>query len=420
MSSGEQRLWDLGRIVAVSQDDAVRSSDLSRARREFLQHVDEALAVQANRRWSFPSWRARISLPFVGATLVTTVLVLTGSWLVMRWKSPLVLTVEGHPEARVGDWLAAPEHAPLELTFSDGSRVELAPKARGRVLEVDANGSHVMLERGAATVQVAKRPGARWRFSVGPFTVDVLGTRFDLAWDPEQDDFTLRLAEGRVSLSGCNFREGRLVLPGETVRASCEARRFEVTAEAEVTQPTPPEKASPAVEEILPERPSPRPALQKESKVTNWRDVAREGDYAGALALVEAAGFEGFLGEASAADLALLGDVARLAHQYDRALSAYQAVRQRFAGTMASSTAAYHIARLYFDRMGAYSRAAEWFETYLTEQPQGGLAREATGRWLESLQRSGNQAGARTVAERYLQRYPQGPHAALARSILRP
>src|SRR5690606_3768804 len=191
---------------------------------------------------------------FLGAAAATTLLVLGGGWLVMRWRAPLVMTVEGHPEARVGDWLAAPEHAPLELTFSDGSRVELAPKARGRVLDVDAKGSHVMLERGAATVQVAKTPGARWRFSVGPFTVDVLGTRFDLAWDPEHDAFTLRLAEGRVSLSGCSFREGRLVLPGETVRASCEARRFEVTADVAPTPPSPAESASSAAEEVLPGR----------------------------------------------------------------------------------------------------------------------------------------------------------------------
>lgn len=420
MNSREQQLWDLGRIVAVAQDDARASSDLSRARRHFLQHVDDTLALQESRKWSFAGWRDRILMPFAWATAITTVLVLGGTWLVMRWERPLAFTVQGQPEARVGDWLAAPEHAPMALSFSDGSRVELAPQARGRVLDVDANGSHVMLERGAAAVKVTKGPDTHWRFSVGPFVVDVLGTRFDLAWDPERDDFTLRLAEGRVSVSGCNFREGRLVLPGETVRASCVARRFEVTSEANTTKTAAAEEATPEQEETHPKRGPRRAARRMEAKVADWREIARGGDYSKALALVETTGFERVLSEASAADLALLGDVARLGHQYDRALSAYQAVRRRFAGTMASSTAAYHIARLYFDRLGAYSRAAEWFEIYLTEQPQGGLAREATGRWLESLQRSGNQAGARRVAERYLQQHPQGPHAPLARSIVRP
>ena len=36
---------------------------------------------------------------------------------------------------------------------------------------------------------------------------------------------------------------------------------------------------------------------------------------------------------------------------------------------------------------------------------------------MESLERSGDGAGARRVAEAYLKRYPDGPHAAIAKGL---
>jgi TolA-binding protein len=62
--------------------------------------------------------------------------------------------------------------------------------------------------------------------------------------------------------------------------------------------------------------------------------------------------------------------------------------------------------------------AAQWFDTYLREQPQGLLAREAAGRLIESYRASGNASAAQTAAARYLARYPHGPHASLARQAL--
>jgi len=44
---------------------------------------------------------------------------------------------------------------------------------------------------------------------------------------------------------------------------------------------------------------------------------------------------------------------------------------------------------------------------------------EATGRLLESLQRSGQKGRAHNVAEQYLAKYPRGAQAALAQQLLR-
>ena len=46
------------------------------------------------------------------------------------------------------------------------------------------------------------------------------------------------------------------------------------------------------------------------------------------------------------------------------------------------------------------------------------LAREAAGRLVEAYHQSGDNDRARKAAEQYLRRYPNGPHTALARSVL--
>ena len=67
---------------------------------------------------------------------------------------------------------------------------------------------------------------------------------------------------------------------------------------------------------------------------------------------------------------------------------------------------------------GRHRDAASGFEQYLTEFSDGALAREAMGRLMESSLAAGNQAGARAAARDYLERFPEGPHAPLARSLV--
>jgi hypothetical protein len=88
-------------------------------------------------------------------------------------------------------------------------------------------------------------------------------------------------------------------------------------------------------------------------------------------------------------------------------------VRRRFAGSHQAALAAYELGRT-----TPALEAAGWFEAYLAEQPSGSLAREASGRLLEAESLAHNEAATREVAKRYLARYPDGPHAALARRAL--
>jgi len=109
-----------------------------------------------------------------------------------------------------------------------------------------------------------------------------------------------------------------------------------------------------------------------------------------------------------------------------RISAAAQLVDDHFGETLAlvghqplmGGLAAFLLGRLAFDAQQDYAEAERWFAVYESERPDGPLIREAMGRRLEALARSGDSAGARAQAERYLARFPFGPHARRAREIL--
>jgi ferric-dicitrate binding protein FerR (iron transport regulator) len=96
--------------------------------------------------------------------------------------SVLSYRVGGGPALRPGDFLeAADDPAGTDVSFSDGTRIRLEPRARGRVVDVDGDGARVALYGGRAHVDVRHRANARWLFQAGPFDVRVHGTAFTIA-----------------------------------------------------------------------------------------------------------------------------------------------------------------------------------------------------------------------------------------------
>src|SRR5690606_26135445 len=102
----------------------------------------------------------------------------------------------------VGAWIAATSAADLPVTFSDGARLDLRRDARARVVEVTPHGARVLLERGEVGVSVVHREETRWAVVGGPFEIQVVGTRFDARWNPEEEALTVRLTEGEVAITG--------------------------------------------------------------------------------------------------------------------------------------------------------------------------------------------------------------------------
>lgn len=420
--SGHSVLTELGRQIASEQDAALAEHDLSAVRLRVLQ---ETLALPLRPR------RSRAGVYALGGAVVAAAAL---TFLILgleRSAEPDHLQFRVGGKAVEGDaldnWWSAPADQPLPIEFSDGTTVALEPKSRARVLEVGQAGAHIVLESGASSIHVVPRESARWQVSAGPFLVQVVGTRFDLEWVADDDVFVLRLHEGKVNLSGCLFGEGRSVVAGETVRASCKTRQYEIatrdasaSAAAARASAVPPGTASPAPEAgDRGEGEGEKHAAGEHAaqRAPSWKQLAHAGKYKQALEAANASGFDEVLDEASASDLALLGDAARYSGKPGQAIAAYERLRTRFPGTSRAATAAYSLARTHFDQRGAYGEATRWFQQYLQEQPSGPLAREARGRLMESLERSGDGAGARRIAEAYLKRYPEGPHATVAKGL---
>jgi TolA-binding protein len=327
------------------------------------------------------------------------------------------MTVAGAPAAE-GAFVAANDAA-LPIHFGDGTDIVVQPHGHARVLSIAHRGARLVLERGTVAARVVHTGSAEWHVAAGPFDVHVVGTQFDATWDPDVQVFRLDLLEGAVVVSGGLLDRGTRVSTGETLRIDVRAGRMELVPTASLAAVT----VAPKTPEIAPpiELPpqtlasSNAPAPQVAHAPRPWQPLATAGKYNAALELAKQVGFTHECDQASAADVLLLGDVARLAGDVPRAQEAYRAVRRRFAKTGFASSAAFALGRIAFERSHAYAEAATWFETATREG--GPFARDAAGRLIEARKAGGDLAGAKAAARAYLDRWPSGPHAALAKEV---
>ncbi len=326
-----------------------------------------------------------------------------------------------------GAWLVAPAAQAVPVSFSDGSTLQLEGGGSARILDVTAHGARVGIERGSLRADVVPRAGNAWSVVGGPFEIRVTGTSFDAGWDPDAEVLRVTMREGHVVVRAACLDHERALAAGDAVTLSCAGAKGaasalasptgEPVASARVTATSAPRALAVARSaEAAPIDAAP----SAYAPIASWRERARAGDNRGALAAAEAEDFGALCGSVSAADLLELGTIARLAGRSARAIEAYSAVRQRFGGSDAAATAAFHLGQLAFDGAHAYADAHRWFKAYLAERPGGALAGEALGRTMEAEQRLGDLGAARETARSYIARYPAGAHADLANSLLAP
>jgi TolA-binding protein len=396
--------------------------------------IAERAASRAERKTA-PRFRIRPASILVVAAVAAAAFAV---WVQGRPNEAPLTFVVGDP-ARAGalhEWVSAPPAGKLQIGFSDGSRVQLLPGARGRVVRTNPSGAELVVEAGRARVEITPRRGTDYRLRTGPFDVEVTGTRFVAAWNPDRDKFELELYEGHVRVKGCGLGDGVSVAAGQRMEASCSPATFSVRPRGDAAlrpkSNTPPSTASVsssiAQKSVASTAPAPDAASLPEIARTaskpepanagSWTELARQGHFRRAYEVAKRAGFEVECARLGPAELLMLGDTARLSGHGGHAIHAYTLLRRRFPASEAASQAAFHLGRLASHAGDDAPNAARWFEAYLQEQPGGPLAEAALGRMLEVEVRRKNTARARQLAKAYLERYPLGAHADAARKIL--
>lgn len=407
MNAGPPPGWDvLRRDVADVERGIDWDRGLRGARARFL------LAAKGEplrpKSWRLPA--ARVVFAFAACFVVAVV-----GFVSYRQHAPISFqTGAERATAQVGDLLYSPGSEPLPVHFSDGTSVSMAVATLARVTETNAHGATVVLEDGALSLAVVHREASRWKVVAGPFTVLVTGTRFDVRWSPSEETLALDLHEGSVTVVGPSLGPtGRRVVPGESLR---------VSIPVPATAPEPPSGA-PVEMPVAPaahgDGATRAAAVDTDGTGRDsWKPLALEGHYANALAAAEAEGFETACRRASAADLLLLGYTARFAGSLNRAEQALELVQARPRANHEAAMSAFTLGRIEYDDHRNYRDAARWFQSYLREEPSGGLAREASGRLIEAQKAAGDIAAARESAGAYLAKYPAGPHTGLAHAVL--
>jgi TolA-binding protein len=327
------------------------------------------------------------------------------------------------------------------MRFSDGSQVTLPPRAQAHVDALDDRGATVAIEEGTVEVSVVHRARTRWEIRAGRYHIRVTGTKFSAGWDRRTDSLTVTMHEGSVEVTGPGMKAPARVVTGQRLRANDVTTGDEPTVVVEdatlaaraVEAPAAEEPAAaveaPAAEEPVADKPiareaerrgtarTRRPAVAAPTKLamadSEWRSLEARGKFKDALAAAIRDGFDEGCLHMNADDVAKLGETARLAGDFGRAETAYQAAIRRFPSAPPAQ-ALYGLGKIAFDQQRNYAAAAKWFDRYLQRFHHGPLAREASGLLLVSRIKAGDNAGARAAAASYLESYPDGPHAKLA------
>jgi transmembrane sensor len=429
MGPAEDPLRRLGLALAAEQDSAFRALPVPRDPSRLMSE----LARRDNRR--------RVLRRCSGLAVVVVLVF----FLFVR-SQPLSFEVGGVGPGRVGAWISA-QAEPVPLAFSDGTELTLAADARARIVAVENTGARVVLEQGTLSAHVVHRGDTRWTVVAGPFEVRVTGTRFEVVWLPAADVFELRLKEGAVTVTGPSLGKGRDLHAGEVLQI--DARDPEDPGASGPRGGTGPHAAAPASNPdagvIAPEsaaassssvrlpvaravapaaspgsapRASPaRASSPRRGVLKSLRTLAAAGKYSKVVQVAQANDFSALCREADADDLMLLADAARLSGAAEPARDALLSLRERFPRDPRAATAAFLLGRVFFEQLNAHAQAAHWFGVYLDEQPRGELADDALSRLAEARALSGDPAGAREAARRYLRLNPNGPQAERAKVL---
>ncbi len=329
-------------------------------------------------------------------------------------------------------YVSIPAAAPsARLVFDDGSNVALAPGSRGRVARTTASGAEVVLEQGRARVHVQHRQDSRWLVDAGPFAVRVTGTDFTVAWEVEAETVDVWMRSGHVEITGPVIGDALGLSAGQHLRARLRDATVQIDTAPEPaegnaqTASAPSAAAAPSLAAPVvasPDVGSLRTAVASGPTMaapSSWSGLISAGDFEQVIRQAESEGLRHALSTRPLVDLRALGDAARYAGNSALSRRANQAIRTRFPGSGEARTAAFLLGRLAEEHDHANEEALRWYDTYLAEAPAGAFAGDALGRKMVLVEKTVSRDAASPLATEYLQRFPSGPYAGLARDLAR-
>jgi TolA-binding protein len=352
------------------------------------------------------------AVPFGFRLLIPAVALVALAALAVAWPKPdLAYELQG---TTAQNGLISTRAETAKLAFSDRSQIDVAAHTTLRVDVVGRRSALARLTAGKLSVSVAHEDDTDWRFFAGPYEIRVVGTRFDVGWEPAGERLSLAMREGSVRIIGPQV--DRLLSAGEKIDwAAAPEPVAAASPEPPRSEPAPaaletPEPLAAAVQHAQPRAPS-------SAKADDWAALVAKGQFSAVIRAAEASGVEQVLAQRGSADLKALAQAARYTGRAALAIRAFQALRQRFAQQSAGRQAAFFLGRIY-DQQGKSVEALRWLNAYLGEAPGDVYASEALGRRLTLVQRTEGNAAAARVARQYLERFPSGAYARTARALL--
>jgi hypothetical protein len=323
--------------------------------------------------------------------------------------------------------------ANARLVFDDGSEVSLAPGSRGRVEATSPMGAEVVLEQGRAQVHVQHRDRTAWTIDAGPYAVRVTGTEFLVSWAADVETLDVWMRSGRVVVNGPLLGDELTLSAGKHLTARVRDRTSSVDGAPEpadavlrvpaVTEVAPAVAAGsgPSMDDAIRVAHEPEvasfPAGKLPSSAVGWPRRVAAGDYALVVHEAESEGIGHAMSTRPLGDLRALGDAARYASRSDVAKRAYTTLRERFPSSPEARTAAFLLGRVEEEQEHAIGEALRWYDTYVAEAPAGAFAGDALGRKMILVSRAQGRDAARSLAQRYLDRFPSGTYSAAAHDL---
>jgi hypothetical protein len=403
------------------------SAEWSSSPRERKIERDDARAFES--RYPFGNRRSLAKRGIVGGLLVAAGALFAVGWSLKGDEDALTFTIKDERAAEpqeVGR-VRAPKTESRTLEFSDGSRLKLAEGGSVRVRETDEHGAEVVIENGRLHSSVKHLKKTSWSVFAGPYEIQVIGTKFSTEWDPATQRLVVLLDEGSVRVVGSDIEDHVALKPGQRFEAaprqawkvtaqtpmeiaahSLDLSSSEQTATARDTQTKALEAG--AVSSVPPSE-----ARTPSTAGPNWADLLRDGKNAEILSDAKRLGLATCYATCTVPRLRALADAARYGGEVSVARDALTHLRSR---SPAESARAGYLLGSLSEARGQAASALNWYNTYLSEAPQGPFAAEARAGKMRAYHALGRHSDAQSAASEYLRLYPRGSSAAIARRIL--